>query len=151
MNNDPAQPFSPGKYFPHVNRTIKKSADLLLEKSGLHHGQARLLMILSHSDGMSHSRIARELHISPAAATKVIKRMEQEGYVQRRSDDSDERISRVYLQEAGFMLMKKIEATFAELETIMFTGFTEEELHTLEVLLNRINQNLQDNVLHDSN
>lgn len=151
MNNDPAHQVSPGKNFPRVNRTIKKSADILLEKSGLHHGQARLLMILSHSDGMSHSQIAKELHISPAAATKVIKRMEQEGYVQRRSDDSDERVSRVYLQEAGFTLMKKIQATFAELETIMFAGFTEDEIAVLEDLLNRINQNLQENVLHDAN
>lgn len=151
MNIDPAQHISPGKNFPRVNRMIKKSADLLLEKSGLHHGQARLLMILSHSDGMSHSQIAKELHISPAAATKVIKRMEQEGYVQRRSDDSDERVSRVYLQEAGFTLMKKIQATFAELETLMFTGFTEDEMAALEDFLNRINQNLQEHVLHDHN
>jgi DNA-binding MarR family transcriptional regulator len=151
MNIDPAQHISPGKNFPRVNRMIKKSADLLLEKSGLHHGQARLLMILSHSDGMSHSQIAKELHISPAAATKVIKRMEQEGYVQRRSDDSDERVSRVYLQEAGFTLMKKIQATFAELETLMFIGFTEDEMAALEDFLNRINQNLQEHVLHDPN
>ncbi len=136
--------------FPRVNRAFKKGADLLLEKSGLHHGQARLLMILSHSDGMSHSQIAGELHISPAAATKVIKRMEQQGYVQRRSDDTDERISHVYLKEAGFTLIKKIHATFAELETVMFTGFTEGEMRVLDDFLDRVYRNLQENVLHNA-
>lgn len=150
MNNNPDQHNSTGKMFPRVNRAFKKSADLLLEKSGLHHGQARLLMILAHSDGMSHSQIAKELHISPAAATKVIKRMEQQGYVQRRSDDTDERISHVYLKEAGFTLVKKIHATFVELETVMFTGFTEGEMHALDDFLDRIYRNLQENVLHNA-
>ncbi|HAF63042.1 MAG TPA: MarR family transcriptional regulator [Anaerolineaceae bacterium] len=150
MTNDPHEQNPAGKMFPYVSRAIKNSADLMLEKSGLHHGQARLLMILSHADGMSHSKIARDLHISPAAATKVIKRMEQQGYVQRRSDPTDERISRVYLKEEGLILVQKIHATFDRLESIMFRGFSDDELVVLETLLTRIYDNLQENILNDN-
>jgi DNA-binding MarR family transcriptional regulator len=52
-------------------------------------------------DGVTHSQIAETLEISPAAATKVIKRMEQVHYVQRRADPADERVSRVYLLYTG--------------------------------------------------
>jgi DNA-binding MarR family transcriptional regulator len=85
----------------NVCRLHHKRADQSMDQVGLYRGQAFLLMILSQHDGMTHSEIAENLEISPAAATKVIKRMEQAGYLQRQADPADERISRVYLQDKG--------------------------------------------------
>lgn len=144
--NDPIELESLGRMFPCICRAHKKNADVMLERSGLHHGQAKLLMILSRENGISHSEIAAELRISPAAATKVIKRMEQNGYVRREADGVDERISRVFLQPKGLTLVKKIHATFQQLELIMFDGFNEEDIRALNALLARVQDNLQKNL-----
>ena len=90
-----------GRLLVNVCRLHRTRADQLMDRIGLFSGQAILLAILSQQHGMTHSEIAEKLEISPAAATKVIKRMEQAHYVQRRADPADERVSRVYLQAQG--------------------------------------------------
>jgi DNA-binding MarR family transcriptional regulator len=114
-----------------------------MDRIGLYRGQAILLMILSHEDGMSHSEIAAKLQISPAAATKVIKRMEQAGYLQRRADPDDERVSRVYLQDKGRAVIAEIDRAFGELDRAMFDGLLESDLEQFRNLLTHMQANLQ--------
>jgi len=135
-----------GRLFHCICRNHKKNADLMLERSGLHHAQARLLMILAHENGINHSEIAAELRISTAAASKVIKRMEQDGYVLREADSADERVSRVFLQPKGKILVEKIHSTFQQLDHVMFEGLSDEEIHELQTLLGRVQKNLQKNI-----
>jgi predicted DNA-binding protein YlxM (UPF0122 family) len=66
-----------GKLLVFVCRLHGTKADRFFEQLGLYRGQAFLLRVLSKKDGLTHSEIAEILEISPAAATKVIKRMEQ--------------------------------------------------------------------------
>jgi DNA-binding MarR family transcriptional regulator len=126
-----------------VCRLHHTRADQLMERIGLYRGQAILLMILSRHDGITHSEIAEKLRISPAAATKVIKRMEGEGYVRRRADPTDERVSRVYLQDRGRALIAEIEGAFGKLDRAMFEGLPEPELVRFRDLLTQMAGNLQ--------
>lgn len=135
-----------GRLFHCICRTHKKNADLMLERSGLHHGQARLLIILAQENGINHSKIASELRISTAAASKVIKRMEKDGYVLREADSTDERVSRVFLQPKGKILVEKIHSAFQQLDHIMFEGISDQEIHELQTLLSRVQKNLQKNL-----
>jgi DNA-binding MarR family transcriptional regulator len=114
-----------------------------MERIGLYRGQAILLMILSRHDGITHSEIAEKLRISPAAATKVIKRMEEAGYVRRQADPADERVSRVCLQEGGRALIAEIEGAFGKLDRAMFDGVPEPELARFRDLLSQMAGNLQ--------
>ena len=102
-----------------------------------------MLMFISEHKGMTHSEIAERLNISPAAATKVIKRLEEEGYVQRQSDEKDERLSRVFLQEAGHAVINDIRNSFKQLEEQTFQNFGDEELDELENYLRHILKNLR--------
>ncbi len=118
-------------------------ADQTMEKIGLYRGQAVLLMILSEQDGITHSEVAETLEVSAAAATKVIKRMEAEGYVKRRADPSDERVSRVYLERKGHANIAEIRRAFGRLDRAMLGALTDEDLSRLRDLLTRLQANLQ--------
>jgi DNA-binding MarR family transcriptional regulator len=132
-----------GRQLVNVCRLHHTRADQSVEKIGLFRGQAFLLMTLSKHDGMTHSEIAEKAGISAAAATKVIKRMEQERYVQRRADSEDERVSRVYLLEQGRALIVQIQADFGKLDDAMLDGLSELDLERLRDLLTRMQANLQ--------
>jgi DNA-binding MarR family transcriptional regulator len=125
-----------------VCRLHHTRADQSMDKIGLYRGQAFLLMILSEQDGMAHSEIAEKLEVSPAAATKVIKRMEQTHYVQRRGDPSDERVSRVYLQAQGRAVIAEIDGAFGRLDGTMLDGLSEPDLERLRGLLTQMQANL---------
>jgi MarR family transcriptional regulator, organic hydroperoxide resistance regulator len=132
-----------GRLFANVGRLHATRADQYLDQMGLYRGQAILLITLSRHDGMTHSEIAERLQISPAAATKVIKRLEQAQYLRRQPDPRDERVSRLYLCDEGHAALKEIFRSFADLDCMTFAGLNEEELAQFRELLLRVQANLQ--------
>lgn len=126
-----------------VCRLHHTRANRAADEIGLYRGQAALLMTLWERDGMTHSEVADRLRISPAAATKVIKRMEQASYVERRGDPADDRLSRVFLLEQGRAVIARIHGAFEQLNGAMFDGMTDTELQCLGRLLARISANLR--------
>ena len=121
-------------------------ADQFTSHIGLYRGQAILLKILSEQDGLTHTEIAEKLGISPAAATKVIKRMEVLHYLQRRTDPTDERVSRVFLEEGGRAVDWQIRNAFAQIDQILLNNLSPEEQNTLIDLLLKVYDSLVENL-----
>jgi DNA-binding MarR family transcriptional regulator len=132
-----------GHLLMHVCRERGKTADQFMTQSKIFRGQGMMLMFLSEHEGLTHSEIAEKLNISPAAATKVIKRLEEEGYIQRQSDEKDERLSRVFMQEAGRAVISGIKSSFKKLDEQTFQNFGDEDLDRLEDYLHHILMNLK--------
>jgi DNA-binding MarR family transcriptional regulator len=86
--------------------------------------------------------LAERLHVRPATITNALKRMERAGFVARRPDEQDQRVSRVYLTDAGRSIRDAVEAVWCDLEEQAFAGFTPEEHALLGEFLLRIQQNL---------
>ena len=76
---------------------------------GLYRGQPAMLNALWAQDGLTHSCLAERLNKSPATITKTVKRMERAGFVVRRADPRDERLSLVYLTDAGRDIQSAVE------------------------------------------
>jgi DNA-binding MarR family transcriptional regulator len=131
-----------GRLLIGVSRLHHTRADQSMDRIGLYRGQAQLLMTLSDQDGLPHSEIAGKLEVTAPAATKVIKRMEEGHYVQRRADPTDERVSRVYLQPEGRAYIGEIRRAFRRLDQAMFDGLSERDLLRLRDLLTRMQANL---------
>ena len=132
-----------GRLMVTVCRLHHTRADQSVENLGLFRGQAFLLLTLADSEGMTHSEIAERLRVSPAAVTKVIKRMEESDYVQRQPDPADERVSRVYLQPAGRSLIAEIHRAFASVNRATFEGLEETDLEQLRRLLTHMQESLR--------
>ena len=139
-NDDTIMPL--GKLLGSIHRAHACRMDQSTEKLGIFRGQAILLLTLMERDGMTHSEIADKLRISHAAASKVITRMEGQGYVKRQTDPHDERVSRVYIQEAGKELTEKLRPSFQQINNFMFAGFSDQEKDQFRQYLLRIQENL---------
>jgi MarR family transcriptional repressor of mepA len=132
-----------GKLFFSIGRLQKARADQYLDQIGLFRGQGMLLKFLHHHDGLTHSEIAEKLEISPAAVTKVIKRLEEQNLLKRQSDPKDDRISRVFIQPEGKKVADDLHTIFHQLDERMFLGFSDDELDKLHDFLIRMQSNLQ--------
>ena len=115
-------------------------AHTLLETLGLYHGQPPMLRALWEQEGLTHSELAASL---PATMTKMVKRMEKAGFVERKSDPDDHRVSRVYLTDAGRDVETQVKQVWRTLEDETFAGFTMEE----RVLLRRFFLQMRENLL----
>jgi MarR family transcriptional regulator, organic hydroperoxide resistance regulator len=114
----------------------------LLEIIGLYRGQPPVLYALWEKEGLSHQDLAKRLHNTPATISRMLQRMEKTGFIQRRPDEQDQRISRVYLTAAGRDIQKELQAIWLKMETETFAGFSPEELELLSSFLLRLRANL---------
>jgi DNA-binding MarR family transcriptional regulator len=117
-------------------------AHTLLEGLGLYRGQPPMLHALWEQEGLTHSELAARLHVQPATITKMIQRMEKAGFVERRDDPKDQRVSRVYLSEAGYAIRAKVEQVWDQLGSETFARVTPAEQETLHRLFLIIRENL---------
>jgi DNA-binding MarR family transcriptional regulator len=116
----------------------------LLEGLGLYRGQPPVLQALWEQEGLMHTELARRLHVQPATITKMLKRMEKAGFIERRPDLEDQRVSRVYLTDAGRGVRADVQHVWRQLEDEAFAGFTPEERVQLRHFFLHIRTNLID-------
>jgi DNA-binding MarR family transcriptional regulator len=126
-------------------------AHTLLDALGLYRGQPRLLHKLEKQEGLTHTELAALLNVTPPTITKMVQRMEQRGFVARREDPEDQRISRVYLTPTGRAVLEDMHQTLQALDEEALVGFTLEERVLLRRLLLQVRQNLLDAVEEDQN
>jgi DNA-binding MarR family transcriptional regulator len=124
----------------HLHHT---RAHQLLEAIGLYRGQPPVLHILWEQEGLTQTELAGRMKITPATMTRMLQRMEKAGFVRREPDAQDQRISRVYLSEAGRAIRSSLENVWKTMEADTFAGFTLEE----RVLLRRFLLQMRENLL----
>jgi len=112
------------------------------DELGLYRGQPFLLAVLWEKEGVTHSELAHRMHVSPATVTNMIKRMEKAGFVERRPDAEDQRVSHVHLTDAGRAIRERVEGKWQEIEEHVFGSFTDGERETLYALLERVREEL---------
>ncbi|MDY7078386.1 MAG: MarR family transcriptional regulator [Chloroflexota bacterium] len=115
----------------------------LLEELGLYRGQPPVLFALWEQEGATHGELAARLHVKPATITKMITRMERAGFVERRPDPEDQRVSRVYLTDTGHSIRDQVEQVWRTLEEETFQGFSAEERDLLQRFFLQMRENLK--------
>ena len=117
-------------------------AHQLLEVLGLYRGQPPVLSALWEQEGPTQKELAEKLQNTPATITKMLQRMEKAGFIQRKPDEVDQRITRVYLTQAGRTVKGNLEAIWKQMESETFQGFTGQELEELRGYMLRMRANL---------
>ena len=109
---------------------------------GFHRSSHMALMYLAKSERPPSQReIAEHLSITPAATTGILKRLEQDGYIERCAA-KDNRYNEIRITEQGREIVSMSREAFLEVDRDMLSGFSEDELLTLTDMLARICDNL---------
>ena len=127
-------------YIFHLHHT---RAHQLLEEIGLYRGQPPVLRELWEQEGLPQNELADRLHIAPATLTKMLQRMEKTGFLQRMADPTDQRVSLVYLTDAGRAVQTRVEMVWKQMEAETFAGLSHEDALVLHRCLLQIVGNLQ--------
>jgi MarR family transcriptional regulator, organic hydroperoxide resistance regulator len=115
----------------------------LLEELGLYQGQPMVLRELWEQEGQTQSELAVKLKVTAATVTKTLQRMEKAGFLRREPDPDDQRVSRVYLTDAGRAVQGAVEGVFKTLEDETFANLTAEEMMLMRRLLLQLRENLR--------
>ena len=113
-----------------------------LAESGLYPGQDGVIQLLSADDGLTPGALAQRLGVKAPTMTRTIGRMEAQGFVFRRADDRDARLTKVFLTEEGRNSVDRIVGATADCEREATLGLSNKELRTLVKLLAAVEGNL---------
>lgn len=105
-------------------------------------GAHLILAMLAVQDGINQLELVRATHLRAPTVSVILKNMEAEGLVERRSNPEDLRSVKVYLTQQGRLLDCENIQRIQTIEGIALKGLTEEEQRSLMALLPKIRDNL---------
>ncbi|AYG67346.1 MULTISPECIES: MarR family winged helix-turn-helix transcriptional regulator [unclassified Rhizobium] len=124
-------------------RSMRTVMTRSLTASGLYAGQDGVILALAANDGLPAGTLAQKLGVKAPTMTRTIGRMEAQGFVERRPDAEDARLTKVYLTETGRNSVSEIESSAATCDELATRGFSEKEIRSLVRFLKTIESNLQ--------
>ena len=113
-----------------------------LEKVGVFQGQHRILMKLSENEYHSQKEIAAAMKVSTATIAIALKKLEKNGYINKKMDEEDNRLNIIVITEKGRNAIEMSKQLFDNIDSTMFEGFSNEEKKNFVNMLDRIEDNL---------
>jgi DNA-binding MarR family transcriptional regulator len=124
----------------HASATRGLSAELL-EEHGLTLNDYEALLRLSRAEGGQLRRVdlSRELLLTPSGITRLLEGLERAGYVEKKTCESDARVTYAALTPVGREKLKRAGRSHVASIKELFGGrYTDEELAALGELLERL-------------
>ena len=103
---------------------------------GITHDQYNVLRILRgvHPEGHPRYAIAERLIDRSPDVTRLLDRLEREGFVGRSRSDEDRRLSISHVTDRGITLLKEIDPRILEVHERFTASFSSDEMHQLATL-----------------
>lgn len=130
------------KFF-HVFRMHRAVVERQVNDTGVYRSQHQILMFVSEHPNASQKELAKLYGVSTATIAVSLKKLEKGGYIQRITDEQDNRYNRICITEKGKKVVSDSVNLFCNMENQMFQGFSEDELKRMGEMLDRIRENLE--------
>ena len=125
-------------------RLLRKRFETRGSAYGLSAAQWRLLVRLVKEEGVAQARLAELLEIEPISVSRLLDRMEEGGWIERRQDASDRRVRTIFPTDKSRYAFAAIKGAAGEVYDLALAGLSAEERQTLVKGLNTIITNLAD-------
>lgn len=109
-----------------------------IESLGLIPPHVGLLRAIAFGPGRSQQSIADEFGLPPSRVVGFIDDLEAKGYVERRRDERDRRVHRLYLTSAGTKTMRRLAELGKASEDALLGSLSAADRRTLHELLQRL-------------
>jgi len=129
---------SAGYLVNHLARIFARGLAARIKPLGLTTGTFPALLELWDRDGLTQKQLVERLDIEQATMANTLARMERDGLVTRRKDETDGRVQRVWLTERARALQAPATAAAMEENAAALSALSTEERATLLSLMQRI-------------
>jgi len=140
MKNSGAQ--SLGFLLHDAARLLRKRFEARASAYGLSSAQWRLLVNIVREEGAAQARLAELLEIEPISVSRLLDRMEQGGWVERRPHENDRRIRMIYPTEKSRCAFAQVKTLAGEVYEEAQADMTDRERRALMDGLSKLVANL---------
>jgi len=125
-------------------RVYGKRFDQKARVLGLSRAQCHVLFRLALNEGTNQARLAELLELEPISLARMVDRMEQAGWIERRPDPADKRARLLYLTAKAKPIFERIVALGAETRGEALTGISQADRDRMIDLLTQVRRNLSE-------
>jgi DNA-binding MarR family transcriptional regulator len=125
-----------------VSRLLRRRFDERARATGASVAQWRALKTLSRRPGINQGQLAEILEVEPITACRMIDRLEEAGFVERRRDPSDRRAWRIHLTEKAGPVLDELHVLAGDLIEETLQGFNPRQREDLIAALEGLHANL---------
>src|SRR6201996_5258443 len=133
-----------------LQRLVRIYADKQAARYGITRAQWAVLAKVERCEGLKQTELAEQLEMQPITLTRLIDKLCDHGWIERRSDDSDRRVNRLYLRKAARPLLGKLNGLRSELTATALQGIGPADAHRLLGNLETIKENVR-NAIQNAN
>ena len=126
-----------------VQRLMRAYADKEAARYGITRAQWAVLAKVERSEGMKQTELAEQLEMQPITLTRLIDRLCENEWLERRSDATDRRVNRLFLKKAGRQLLGKMSGLRSEITAKALDGINPADAHRLMAQLETIKENVR--------
>ncbi len=137
-----SEPHEACRQFMQTDRMHRKLFEKMVAGLGIHRSQHFLLMHLDRDGIGSQKELAERRGISTAAVAVALKKLETEGYIERRSAEDDSRNNEIRITDEGKRVIAVSHDYIARLDEAMFRGIDGETLAVFLECLATMQKNL---------
>ncbi|PBC06733.1 MarR family transcriptional regulator [Mesorhizobium sp. WSM3859] len=127
-----------------VQRLMRKRFEARASGLGLSSAQWRLMVRVAKEEGITQARLAELLEIEPISVSRLVDRMEEGGWIERRQDATDRRVRMIFPTEKASAAYADVKSLAGEVYEESLTGVSPEDRRVLIRVLDTIVQNLAD-------
>jgi MarR family transcriptional regulator for hemolysin len=126
-----------------LNRLLRAYADREAARFGITRAQWAVLVKVERSEGMKQTELAELMEMQPITLTRLIDKLCEQGWIERRSDATDRRVNRLYVRKAGRLLLGRMSGLRSELTATALEGINPAEAHRLLAQLEQVKENVR--------
>ena len=137
---DPQQ--SLGFLLYEVSRLLRRNFDARVRHLSLTQAQWRTIVYMAKNEGCKQATLADFLEIRPITLTRLLDRLQSSGWIERRPDPDDRRVTRLYLTESAKPLLETLWGKAMASRKQALQGISPEQQAALFDALKKMKNNL---------
>jgi DNA-binding MarR family transcriptional regulator len=126
-----------------LQRLVRAYADKAAVRYGITRAQWAVLARVERTEGLKQTELAEQMEMQPITLTRLIDKLCDAGWIERRGDDTDRRVNRLYLKQAAKPLLAKLAGLKAELTATALGGIAPADAERLMAQLEDIKENVR--------
>src|SRR4030088_2671244 len=126
-----------------LQRLVRAYADRQAARYGITRAQWAVLAKMERNEGLKQSELAEQMEMQPITLTRLIDRLCDNGWIERRGADNPRRVTRLYLRRAARPLLCKLSGLRSELTATALEGINPSDAHRLLDQLEAIKENVR--------
>ncbi|MBS4199218.1 MarR family transcriptional regulator [Bacillus sp. FJAT-49732] len=126
-----------------IARALDSISNIEFKEFDLTKGQYLYLVRICEKPGIIQEKLAEMIKVDRTTAARAIKKLEIKGFIEKKDDEHNKKIKKLYPTEKGERVFPLIKRENDHSNSVALVGFSEREAETIFNLLQRVRKNIE--------